>query len=103
MRRVPATTAVGDTLPRFRLYVPGAGSRADAVEQTVRLLGDDRYGAGGWALEVVDVRASPDQARADGVFLAPTLHRVSPGPELRWLGGLSNAESLRQAFANANA
>ena len=102
MLRVSGPTAVGETPPRFRLFLPGAGPRADAVEQTVRLLGDHRYGAGSWVLEVVDIRADPDQARAAGVFLTPALHRLAPGPELRWFGDLSTTESLKQAFADAH-
>lgn len=67
------------------------------MERAVRTFGDQRYGADGWTLDVVDVRSAPDTARADGVFLSPTLHRLRPEPAHRWLGDLSDAEALARA------
>ena len=80
--------------PWFRLYLPGPGPRSDAVERAVRTFGDRRYGSDGWTLDVVDVRADPEAARADGVLLSPTLHRLRPEPAHRWLGDLSDADVL---------
>jgi hypothetical protein len=73
------------------------------VERAVRAYGDQRYGAGAWTLEVTDVRADPESARADGVYLSPTLRRMSPEPQLRWFGDLSDGEALTRALSDADA
>ncbi len=99
LRRLFAATAVADRPARYRLFLSGAGPRTDALKQAVGALCDDRHGTEGWTLQVVDVRADPGPAREAGVFLTPALHRVEPGPELRWFGDLSNAEALARAFA----
>lgn len=102
LRRFLAATAVADRPARYRLFLSGVGPRADALKQTVRALCADRHGAGNWTLEVVDVRAEPRLAHEAGVFLTPALHRVAPGPELRWFGDLSNAEALARAVGEVH-
>ena len=92
---------MSEAAARFRLYIAGPGPRSDAVLRAVKGAGDARYGTGGWALEVVDVRADPQTARAADVMLTPSLHRLSPEPPLRWLGDLSDHEVLARILADA--
>jgi circadian clock protein KaiB len=49
-------------------------------------------------LEVVDLLQEPDRALADGIMVTPTLVRLSPGPEVRILGFLSDLTRVRSAL-----
>jgi circadian clock protein KaiB len=82
---------------RFRLYVAGD---ADNASQAVANLGAlcrehlaDRH-----EIEVVDVFRDPKRALADGVFMTPTLVKLSPAPIRRIVGTLSQTVPLLHAL-----
>ena len=82
---------------RFRLYVAGD---ADNASQAVANLGAlcrehlaDRH-----EIEVVDVFREPKRALADGVFMTPTLVKLSPAPIRRIVGTLSQTDPLLHAL-----
>lgn len=91
----PERSAVA-TYPRgflFRLYVTGntpASSRA--IERVRRVCNEhllDRYD-----LEVIDIYQKPALARDEQIIATPTLIKVLPVPPRRFIGDLSNVESL---------
>ena len=82
---------------RFRLYVAGdASNSALAVANLGSLC--RTYLAGRHEIEVVDVFRFPGRARADGVFMTPTLVKLAPGPALRVAGTLSQTQALLDAL-----
>lgn len=77
----------------FRLYVTG---NAPNSERAIANLSDmcrrhlpDRH-----KIEIVDLLRDPQRALSDGVFLTPTLVKLSPGPELRVVGSLSDISPI---------
>ncbi len=82
---------------RFRLYV------ADGTRNSVRAIANlaafcrehlpQRHD-----IEIVDVLKTPERALADGIFMTPTLIRLSPSPVRRLVGTLSDAQALSQAM-----
>jgi circadian clock protein KaiB len=82
---------------RFRLYVAGdAPNSAQAVANLRALCRrhlPDRH-----EIEIVDVLRSPKLALTNGIFMTPTLVRISPGPALHIIGTLSRPEPILQAL-----
>jgi circadian clock protein KaiB len=89
-------TTVPPTKPRrlvLRLYVAGQSpnsilARAN-LDAALAALGDDSA-----TLEVCDVLRDPARALKERVLVTPTLIRVSPQPELRVIGNLSDRQAL---------
>lgn len=75
---------------RLRLYVTGDSLSERALEN-LRGVIDDRV-----ELEVVNVLENPGIARENGVIAIPTLERLSPGPERRVIGDLSDKSAVRR-------
>lgn len=71
---------------RFRLYVAGdAQNSAQAVANLTALCRAylrDRH-----SIEVVNVFREPKRARADGIFMTPTLVKLAPSPAPRRIVG----------------
>jgi circadian clock protein KaiB len=47
---------------------------------------------------VVDVFSEPERAAADGIFMTPTLVRLTPMPVRKVIGTLSDTTTLMQAL-----
>ena len=82
----------------FRLYVAGdAQNSAQAIVNLsafCRAYLQDRH-----TIEVVNVFKEPRRALADGIFMTPTLVKLSPRPApQRVIGTLSEAQPLMRAF-----
>jgi circadian clock protein KaiB len=78
---------------RLLLYVtPGPVGEA-AIENLRRLLAD-LADPSTCQLEVVDVLDQPARAWADRVMATPLLVKLSPGPNVRVLGSMSNRQEL---------
>ena len=82
----------------FRLYV--AGDAQNSAQAAVNLAAfcraylEDRH-----TIEVVNVFKEPKRALADGIFMTPTLVKLSPSPAPRRIvGTLSQVQALMQAF-----
>ena len=73
----------------FRLYITGnAPNSLHAIarlDELCRCHLQDRH-----EIEIVDLAREPHRALADGVYMTPTLVKVRPGPELRFVGSLSD-------------
>ncbi len=82
---------------KFRLYV--AGDATNSAQALVNLKSlcvahlPDRHD-----IEVVDVFLEPGRALADGIFMTPTLIRLTPVPLRRIVGTLSNPSVVLHAL-----
>ena len=83
---------------KFRLYV--AGDAQNSAQAVVNLAAFCRaYLLDRHTIEVVNVFKDPKRALADGIFMTPTLVKLSPPPAPRRIvGTLSQAQSVMQAF-----
>ena len=82
---------------KFRLYVAGDASNSAQARSNfsaicrAHLL--DRHD-----VEIVDVFRDPKRALADGVFMTPTLIKLTPAPARRVVGTLSQVPIVLQAL-----
>lgn len=82
---------------RFRLYVADdALNSARAVSNLTALCRENLPGR--HEIEIVDVFRHPELALAEGIFMTPTLVRLSPSPVRRIVGSLSQTEAVLQAL-----
>jgi len=85
------------TTVRFRLYVAAdAANSAQAIsnlQAICRTHLPERH-----EIEIVDVFREPQLALAKGVFMTPTLIRISPAPERRIVGTLSQTQIVLQSL-----
>lgn len=84
-----------DGSPRYllRLFITGQTPRSTRAVENLRRICEahlaDRY-----EIEIVDIYADPEGARAAQVVAAPTLMRVSPEPVRRIIGDLSDEDRV---------
>ncbi len=87
----------GDDVYRFRLYIAGdARNSIDAVANLYalcRLHLPHRH-----EIELVDVFRHPTRALEEGVFMTPTLDKMSPAPGARVVGSLSESGIVLRAI-----
>ena len=77
----------------LRLYVAGATPRSRLAVRRVYQLCEAEM-KGNYDLEVIDVYQQPKLARENQIVATPTLIREFPRPVRRYVGNLSNTESL---------
>jgi circadian clock protein KaiB len=73
---------------RFRLYVNGSTRAGERARANLREICSSRL-ADGYVLEIIDLASDPERAEADAVVATPTLILLSPSPERRIIGDLS--------------
>jgi circadian clock protein KaiB len=79
------------------LYV--AGDALNSVQAIANLKALCRaHLPGAHQIEVVDVLWEPQRAVADGVYMTPTLIKLTPGPMQRFVGALSPTLRLLNAL-----
>ena len=82
---------------QFRLYVAGDAQNSTQAIANLKALCrshlPDRHG-----IELVDVFRDPKRALADGIFLTPTLVKLTPSPTRKIVGTLSQRETVLQAL-----
>jgi circadian clock protein KaiB len=82
---------------KFRLYVAGdALNSAQAIVNLAVLCRThlpDRH-----EIEIVNVFREPQRALTDGIFMTPTLLKLSPGPPRTIVGTLSEAQPVLHAL-----
>lgn len=82
---------------RFRLFVADdAANSAQAIANLGALCRE--HLSGSHEIEVVDVFREPERALAEGIFLTPTLVRLSPAPIRRIVGTLSQTDVVLQTL-----
>ena len=85
---------------KLRLYVAGdAPNSAQALANLHALC--STHAPGRCSIEVVDVFRDPRRALADGVFMTPTLVKLSPFPVRRIVGTLSQVAPVLQLLGLA--
>ena len=77
---------------RLRLYVAGVAPNSQRAIANTRAMCASHFT--NHVLEIVDLMVEPDRALADRVIVTPTLIKVSPPPEARLIGDLSDAVKL---------
>jgi circadian clock protein KaiB len=71
----------------LRLYVAGQTPKSLAAFANLKKICEGKY-----QIEVIDLLANPELARADQIVAIPTLIRKLPPPVKRIIGDLSNKE-----------
>ncbi|HZS07792.1 MAG TPA: circadian clock KaiB family protein [Blastocatellia bacterium] len=77
----------------FRLYVTGASPRSMRALNNLKRICEE-YLAGRYELEVVDIYQQPQQAAREQIIAAPTLVKMRPLPQHRFVGTLSNTRDV---------
>ena len=75
----------------LRLYVAGQTPRSLAAFANLKKICETEL-RGKYRIEVIDVLAHPERARADQIVAIPTLIRKLPPPIKRLIGDLSNKD-----------
>lgn len=82
---------------KFRVYVAGNAQNAALALANIGALCRAHL-PGLHEIEIVDVFRQPQRALADGIFMTPTLVRLSPLPQRRIVGTLSDTATVVQAL-----
>ena len=85
------------TVFKFRLYVAGDGLNSGQAVANLRAICDAHL-AERHEIDIVDVFREPQRALAEGIFLTPTLVKLSPAPSRRIVGTLSQTQAVLQAL-----
>lgn len=81
----------------FYLYITGATARSTrAVANARRIF--DQYLVGRYELQIVDIYIEPEKASEHQIVAAPTLVKVSPAPQRRIIGDLSDEYRILTAL-----
>lgn len=86
----------------LRLYVAGPGPRTEAALQSIRSA-CARSHPFRYEVEIVDLSEHDDAGRQAAVVVTPTLVRVHPGPERRWIGDFAVPDEVALALEAADA
>ena len=82
---------------RFRLFI--AADTPNSLQAIANLTAIClQYLPGRYAIEIVDVLLEPQRAMADGIFMTPTLVRVSPLPTRTIVGTLADRSTVARAL-----
>jgi circadian clock protein KaiB len=81
----------------FRLYVAGEAANSVAAVANLDKICREHL-PNRCKIEIVDVFLHPDRALADGVFLTPTLVKLSPAPLRKIVGSLTETTPVLQAI-----
>lgn len=81
-----------------RLYVAGRGPLTEEAWRSVRTACLSLPEGSRMEAELVDVSERPQAALGAGILLTPTLVRVRPGPERRWLGNFTSTAAVSRAL-----
>jgi len=81
----------------FRLYL--AGNAPNSVRALANLYTIcQKYFPQSHRIEVIDVLKEPLRALAEAILVTPTVVKVSPAPELRIIGNLSDQDEVLRAL-----
>jgi circadian clock protein KaiB len=72
----------------IKLYVTESSPYSREAIANIQLICKE-YLQNGCDLQIIDVESNPDLAEEDGILAIPTLIKVSPAPERRLIGALS--------------
>ena len=81
----------------FRLYVADQTPNSLRAKTNLQLICDN-YFSGHSRIEEVDILQEPLRCLSDGILVTPTLIRLSPLPELKIVGDLSDKSNVLMAL-----
>ena len=82
---------------QLRLYVAGASiNSVKAIENVKGLC--ERYLKGRYELEIIDIYQQPLLAQEDQIIALPLLIRKYPLPERRFIGDMSDVETIKKGL-----
>jgi circadian clock protein KaiB len=82
---------------KFRLFVAGNTPNSAQAMGNLSWLCETHL-RGRHEIEVVDVFREPGRALAEGIFMTPTLLKLSPGPTVKVVGTLSQPRTILLAL-----
>lgn len=85
------------TVWRFRLYVAGSAPNSmRAIANLNKLF--NHYMPGRFDIEIVDILEDPLQAIHDGIWVTPSLVKISPEPAVKVVGDLDEHERVKRVI-----
>ena len=81
----------------LRLYIVGQSPNSVRALNQIRSICHTHL-RGRFDLEIVDIAKEPVRALADGMFVTPTLVKISPRPRAKIVGDLSQPEKVLLAL-----
>jgi circadian clock protein KaiB len=88
---------MGAPVFNFLLFVAGDAANSAAAIANLKALCCEHL-PGRHEIEIVDVFVHPERALAEGVFLTPTLVKLSPAPTRKIVGSLNNTDTVLSAI-----
>lgn len=85
----------------LRLYVTGHSPRSQIAVENLQSICQSIH-QGECEIEIIDVLTSPEQAETDHILATPTLIKLSPPPERRVIGDLSDFKKAIAALGLAS-
>ncbi len=82
---------------KFRLFVAGDASNSTQARANLTALCEAHL-RGRHVIEIVDVLKHPERAHAEGVFMTPSLVKLSPPPVRRIIGTLQQVQTVLLAL-----
>jgi circadian clock protein KaiB len=86
---------------RFRLYVAGTTPNSEKAARNLNALCRSHL-PGAYKIEIVDILRHPDRALIDGIYMTPTLIKLSPSPVRMIVGTLDRSDSLLESLGFAS-
>src|SRR3954469_14560609 len=81
----------------FRLFITGATAKSSkAIGNVTKVL--ERYIAGDYDLEVIDIYQQPERLRGQQIIALPTLLKYRPLPQRRFVGNMPGTRELLEAL-----
>jgi circadian clock protein KaiB len=82
----------------LRLYVTGASPNSIKAISNIKTI-CEKYIAGNYKLEIIDIHQQPLLAKTDQVIALPLLLKLSPLPVKRLIGNMSDTEKVLKGLA----
>jgi circadian clock protein KaiB len=85
----------------LRLFITGASPNSiRAVENTKAIC--EKYLAGNYELEIIDIHQQPKLAEGEDVIAVPLMIKKAPYPERRMIGDMSDTQRVLKGLGLAN-
>ncbi len=81
----------------LKLYIAGNSAISRTAIRNLKQICETNY-TDGYTLEIVDVVKEPDLIETEKIIATPTLIKISPGPEKRFIGDFSNARKIIESI-----
>lgn len=75
---------------RFHIYIAGTGRQGRHFAGLFEAACREELGDGTYDIEVIDILRQPEKAEEHRVLATPTISRITPAPERRIIGRISD-------------